>query len=289
MSELLTRPLIWSVRRELWENRSLYIAPLGVAGMFLIGFLLSTIGLPHRRLGVLLLAPARQRAAIQEPYDVAAIMLMVTAMIVGFFYCLDALHGERSDRSILFWKSLPVSDRTTVLSKVIIPTIVLPAIIYPIVIGCQLIMLLWTSTVLLLSGMSPASTWANVNFFSNWLILLYGLIALVLWHSLIYGWLLLVSAWARRAAFLWAVLPLFAIAVLEKIAFGTTYVSNLLKYRFIGYMPRAFTLGPHGSVTSLSQLTPANFLMTPGLWIGLILAAALIAVAIRLRRNREPI
>jgi ABC-2 type transport system permease protein len=112
-----TRPFYWSVRRELWENRSIYIAPLAVAAVELFGFLISTITLPHRMRAVLALDPAEQRAAINMPYDIAAFLIILTAFFVGVFFCLDALHGERRDRSILFWKSLPVSDRTTVLSK----------------------------------------------------------------------------------------------------------------------------------------------------------------------------
>ena len=104
------QPFYWSVRRELWENRSIYVAPILVAIVVLFGFLVSTIGLPERRREVLLLDPAKARAAIEAPYDMAAIMLILTAFIVGVFYCLDALYGERRDRSILFWKSLPVSD-----------------------------------------------------------------------------------------------------------------------------------------------------------------------------------
>src|SRR5215213_9673172 len=94
-----TRPFYWSVRRELWENRSIYVAPLIVAVVVLFGFLISTIGLPERRQAVLLLEPAKARAAIEMPYNVAAMMLIFTAFIVGVFYCLDALHGERRDRS----------------------------------------------------------------------------------------------------------------------------------------------------------------------------------------------
>src|SRR5712691_3931988 len=120
-----TRPMSWSVRRELWENRSIYIAPLIVAAVQVFGFAISTIGLAERRRAVLLLGdPAKQRAAIEMPYDVAAMMMIFIVFIVGVFYCLDALHGERRDRSILFWKSLPVSDLTTVLSKATIPLVV---------------------------------------------------------------------------------------------------------------------------------------------------------------------
>ena len=113
-----TRPFYWSVRRELWENRSIYIAPLIVAGVILFGYAGQCVSLcRERRRDALLLDPAHRRAAIETPYDIAAMMIILTAFIVGFFYCLDALHGERRDRSILFWKSLPVSDLTTVLSK----------------------------------------------------------------------------------------------------------------------------------------------------------------------------
>src|SRR5438034_5261939 len=150
-----TRSFYLSVRRELWENRSIYIAPLIVAIVVLFGFLVSTIGLPERRRAVLLLDPAKARAAIEAPYDMAAIMLILTAFIVGVFYCLDALHGERRDRSILFWKSLPVSDRTTLLSKVTIPLVALPLVTFAIVVATQLVMLLWTSAFLIIHGMSP--------------------------------------------------------------------------------------------------------------------------------------
>src|SRR6059058_1713688 len=79
------QPFYWSVRRELWENRSIYVAPILVAIVVLFGFLVSTIGLPERRRQVLLLDPAKARAAIEVPYNMAAIMLILTAFIVGVF------------------------------------------------------------------------------------------------------------------------------------------------------------------------------------------------------------
>src|SRR5437868_14763425 len=66
------QPFYWSVRREIWENRSIYIAPLIVATVVLFGFLISTIGLPERRQAVLMLDPAKARAAIEAPYNMAA-------------------------------------------------------------------------------------------------------------------------------------------------------------------------------------------------------------------------
>src|SRR6267378_2531205 len=240
-----TRPLYWSVWRELWENRSIYIAPLAVAVVVLFGFMISTYGMPERRRGVLLMDPAKQQALISEPYDAAAMMLIFTVFIVGVFYCLDALYGERRDRSILFWKSLPVSDLTTVLSKVSIPLLVVPLVTFAIVIATHLVMLLWTSVLLITHGMSPGSTWTHVALFRNSLVLLYGLAAIALWHAPIYGWALLVSGWARRATFLCAVVPLLAIGFFEKITFGTSHFASMLKDRLMGFAPKAFAFNMH--------------------------------------------
>ena len=286
-----TRPLYWSVRRELWENRSIYIAPLIVAAVQVFGFAISTIGLAERRRAVLLLDPVHQRAAIEVPYDLAAMMMIFTVFIVGVFYCLDALHGERRDRSILFWKSLPVSDLTTVLSKAIIPLVILPLLAFAITVCVQVIMLLMSSANLMVHGVSPATTWAHFPVFQNWLVMLYGLVAIALWHAPIYGWLLLVSGWARRATFLWAVLPLLAVGILEKIAFNTSYLASVVKHRLMGFAPDAFDFqGRHNpTIDSLAQLTPGRYLSTPGLWIGLAFAAAFLAAAVRLRRYRGPI
>ena len=281
------RPFYWSVWREVWENHSIYIAPLIVAGVVLFGMLLSARHLPDLRRKALLLDPVRQRAAIELPYDVVAMMLIFTAFIVGVFYCLDALHGERRDRSILFWKSLPVSDLTTVLSKASIPLLILPPIIFVIIAGTQFVMLLLSSAVLLSSGLA-GSTWANFNLVQQSLILIYSLIVIALWHAPIYGWALLVSGVARRATFLWAVLPLLAIGFFEKITFNTSYFASMLKDRLLGFAPEAFNFESHHSV-ALESLAPGRYLSTPSLWLGLIVAAGFIFAAARLRRYRGPL
>ena len=283
----LTRPFYWSLRRETWENRSIYIAPLIVAAVILSGMLVSARHLPQLRRKALLLDPAHQRAAIELPYDIAATMIIITAFIVGVFYCLDALHGERRDRSILFWKSLPVSDFTTVLSKVMIPLMILPVIILVIIVATQFIMLLLSSAFLLPSGLA-GTTWANFNLLQQSFILLYGLVAIALWHAPIYGWALLISGLARRATFLWAVLPLLAIGFFEKITFNSSHFGSMLKDRLLGFAAEAFNFEPHHGV-AIDSLTPGRYLSSPGLWLGLVFAAICVAAAIRLRRYRGPL
>ena len=214
---------------------------------------------------------------------------MLTTFVVGLFYCLDALHGERRDRSILFWKSLPVSDLTTVLSKASIPLVVLPLLTFAITVVTQGIMLLLSSAVLLGSGLSVATLWTQLSLFQMWPLLLYHLLAVhALWYAPLYGWLLLVSGWARRAPFLWAALPLLAIGIVEKIAFNTSYFAALLGHRFLGGPEGGASSGNAMSMAPLTQLTPGQFLTSPGLWIGLAIAAAFLAAAVRLRRYRGP-
>src|SRR4029079_10504359 len=152
---------------------------------------------------------------------------------------------------ILFWKSLPVSDPTTVLSKMTIPLVILPLVAFAIIVCTQFAMFLMTSGVLLAHGMSPATTWTNVPFFQNWLVLLYGLVVIALWHAPIYGWALLVSGWVRRATFLLAILPLVAISFFEKITFNTSHFASMLKERVIGFAPEAFAFRAH----AVPQLT----------------------------------
>src|SRR6266704_4771880 len=268
-----TRPFYWSVWRELWENHSIYIAPSIVSAIILFGSFVGSFHLPGRRQNALLLDPARRRAASELPYDIVSVMVIFTAFIVGLFYCLDALHGERRERSILFWKSLPVSDLATVLSKVSVSLVVLPLVSFAIIVVTQFIMLVISTAALLPSGLA-STTWANFNLFQESLILLYGLVAIALWHAPIYGWALLVSGWVRRATFLWAILPFLAIGFFEKITFGTSHFAALVKDRVFGFAPHAFAFEMHRSaaIDSLVQLTPGEYLSTPGLWRGLIFA-----------------
>jgi ABC-2 type transport system permease protein len=286
-----TRPLYWSVRRELWENKSIYVAPLAAAAVLLFGFAISTITLPRRMQAVMALDPAQQSATVTMPFNVIAGLVFVTAFIVAVFYCLDALHGERRDRSILFWKSLPVSDLTTVISKASIPLVVLPLVVLALVVTAHLLILVLSTLVLLGNGPALATLWSQVKFVQMWVAMFYALIAIALWHAPLYGWLLLVSGWARRSAFLWAVLPPLAIAVFERIAFQSAHFGGWLRYRLIGWFTQAFI--PHvrgaGPIEPLAAMTPGRFLSTPGLWAGLFFAAVFLAAAVRVRRHREPI
>lgn len=280
--------LWWSVRRELWENRSIYLAPLAVAGVFLVGFFISLVRLPER-IRAAAMNPAQLQDIIEQPYVIVAIMLMAIYLLVAAIFCLDALYGERRDRSILFWKSLPVADLTTVLSKASVPILVLPLLTFAVTVAAYLVMLLVSSVVLAGAGLSASMPWALVPFFevstTNFLhlVVFHGI-----WYAPFYGWLLLASAWAKRAPLLWAALPPVAIGVLERIAFDTSHFAGMVKYRLIG----STESGAAPDTMTMDMLAPGpleQFLIGPGMWIGLAITAGFLFVAARLYRSRGPI
>ncbi len=292
-TQRVTHPMIWSIRRELWENRSIYLAPLFVAGFVLFATSMANVITLPRRLGAAAaLTAAKQREIVMMPFSAVAGTAIFTAFIVGVFYCLDALHGERRDRSILFWKSLPVSDRTTVLAKASIPLVVLPTLVFIIVVVTQLILLVLTTIRLLGHGAALRMFWGHMKMAQLTIAFLYGVIAIALWHAPVYAWLLLISGWAKRMAVLWAVLPFLAIGAVERIVFGTTSVIMAIGHRLTGWFQLSYVFPPKGTTAAidpLAHLTPGKFLSAPGLWLGLVMTVLFLALAVRMRRNREPI
>jgi len=280
------RKYYWSLRREFWENRWLYLAPLATGGLALIGSLVSAFRLPHRL--QMATSAAEQHNAIVFPYDMTAGLVMVTVMLVAGFYCLETLYGERRDRSILFWKSLPVSDVCTVLAKTTVPALIV-LLGTAITAVTNVVILLVNSAVVAGSGMSAAPLWEHASLgMMTWMLLYHMLTVHLLWWAPFYGWLLLVSAWARRVPLLWGVLPPVAAVVLENHVFQTSHLETMLTERFYGG-PAAITPPNMLPFDNMTHLTPGAFFASAGLWVGLALTAAFLATAVQLRRRSGPV
>ena len=286
-----TRPFYWSVRRELMENRWIYVGQVAIASLFLLGYVVSLHHLPVLMHATPGRDPMQYREAIAAPYDMAAAVMMAVLILMCLFYSADALHGERRDRSILFWKSLPVSDVTTVLAKAGVLLVVLPLLTFVVTVLLQFIMLLLNSVALAGSNYSVASLWGDLGIFQVWGQTLYHLLtAHALWPFPVFCWVILVSGWARRAVLLWAALPIIAIGAFEKIVFHTNFFITTVAIRLIGGgAPTDITHGEMMPFGPMTQLTPIRFLGAPGLWIGFVCAAVFLTVAIRLRRYQGPI
>ncbi|MGB5622422.1 MAG: hypothetical protein WBN65_08015 [Gammaproteobacteria bacterium] len=300
------------LKRETWEHRAIVIAPSVFAVVFIAIALLAAAGAIHIQVGhygvdlrdmLLSMDPRQLGAVMQMELGSLAVFFNVVVQLVITFYLLDCLYAERKDRSILFWKSLPVSDMTIVGSKLLTAILVIPlvsvAVFFATALGIYLI-----SGILVLVGGSGAVLAAGPGAILDTLIIaIYTVVVQSLWYLPIYGWLLLVSVWAKRSVLLWAVLPLFAVTALERMIFGTGMIGRLLHERIIGVYTLAFTQ-PANEIAwryqadgaelnldlfeSLTQLIdPSTFLLSPGLWGGLVVAAVLIAAAVWVRRYRD--
>ena len=155
----------------------------------------------------------------------------------------------------------------------------------------QLLMLLIGSAALAVRGPGPDVLWSHWPVGQMSLTLAYLVGVGTLWYAPIYGWLFVVSAWAKRMTFLWAVLVPVGLSIVERIAFDTQYVSELVRYRLAGFLTEAFNNPPHDThvVDPVALMTPARYFTSPGLWLGIAVAVAFLAACVWLRRDREPI
>ena len=294
--------LLWSVKRELWENRSVFLAPVLVAALLLGVSFVVAWGHADRILAMTAaLDPARARVAMARAFDGVAVVLIVTSVFVAWFYCLDSLYGERRDRSILFWKSLPVSDTTSVAAKAIVPLVAVPLVAFVVILATQLLMVIVSSVVLVSKGHAAGMLWSSVFSPANVGVMLYGLAVISLWLAPVYAYLMAISGAVQRSPFLWAVLPFVAAALVEKVVLGTGGVLAFVRYRLLGSFEAAFvvpkarpvTPGAKGQAEMLIPGDPVpdpmKFFGSPGLWLGLAVALALLALAVWLRRRRDPI
>jgi ABC-2 type transport system permease protein len=159
----------------------------------------------------------------------------VLAFVV-FFYLLGALYDDRKDRSILFWKSLPASDTLTIASKLLAAMVLVPLIFWIVFILTQIVIAVIASLMVLSVGENPWTLFLSVlNPLKAWLILLMSYLAASIWFLPLYGWLLLVSAFAPRIPLLFAVLPPVVFALLQLwIDFLRTFTLNTSLFGVIG-------------------------------------------------------
>jgi ABC-2 type transport system permease protein len=276
-----SRPFYWSIRRELWENRLVLWAPAGAGALVAFTYLFRAFAIPE-----LLAKPGD---SIMTQYAACAFLVLGASLLVSYVFAVSALHGERRDGSILFWKSLPVSDTVTVLAKAAVPIVVLPLLAFALIVGINLAMLAWGTVVTLGSGLAPFAMWSRLELPFMWLVLAYTLPFLALWHAPMFAWLLLVSGWAKRMPLVWAVAPFVALGAVERLTTNSHLVPKLLGDRLMGGMARAFTIDGRRTLGGMADINLARTYGDPGLWIGLLVAAGLLFAAIRLRRARGPI
>ena len=328
MSISPVRKMRWLIRRELWEHKGMLLWTPAVIGIVLtvLGTLLimTTIARTKTRTALtvngeevswsaIFNAPsfARQKNefidAVANNYAYLAAPLFLALGFLVFFYCLSALHDDRRDRSILFWKSLPVSDLQTVLSKAAIALLVAPVLVLAAACLTSLALLLGLAIVMEMNGIHVFGELATRPGLYLSPLRLFGLLPVYcLWALPTVGWLLMVSSWARGKVFRWAVgVPLLLAVLLvwggelaQLQAQANWIQSKVIARTLLGTLPGSWYLFEpallpqlHADGAHMAQIdvfgNSWSSLGLPAAWLGAVAGAAMIWAAIRLRRWRE--
>jgi ABC-2 type transport system permease protein len=280
----------WLVRREFWENRAIWMIPAVVGGLLTVAALFGRVDLDA-------FASQAQGHTLGGMYLVAlGAMFYVVMSIYSSWYLMDCLYADRRDRSILFWKSLPVSDTQTVLSKLAVALVAIPVVYF---IASDVTALITAFIISVRAGTTiGGSLWQVELWFQVQVLWAYAIVTTAIWYLPVAGWLLLVSAWAKRAVMLWTVLPLLVLYIIERWFLGSNVIGHVLGRRLMGYGMVAFrgqsewatsTIGDEGAKLPFSVwhfINAGGFLSNMETWIGVAVGVAMIAGAIQLRTRR---
>jgi ABC-2 type transport system permease protein len=280
------KDFIWLVRREFWENKAIWVLPACIGALMVVASLFGKVE-------ITMLHASDQQSEVAGVLFLTAIggVFWVAMSIYTVWYLLDCLYADRKDRSVLFFKSMPLTDSATVASKLFVGVIAIPLVYFCAANIAALLMAFVISVrVRLVFGnvFWRPELWLQVQALS-----LYVLATGVLWYSPVVGWLLLVSAWAKRAVILQALLPPLAVMLAERLFLGTHVSAIVLRDRLLGggyvafHHPIHWSLAKGEMMPGVWQLPdPAGFVSSPDVWIGVLIGAACIAGAVQLRKRR---
>ncbi|MGB5411528.1 MAG: ABC-2 transporter permease [Woeseiaceae bacterium] len=295
------------LKREIWEHRSIYVTPVAIASIVTLGTLAALMfaggfakELDLAIFGATNLAGDAERKVVLTGFFIGTSWLFLFAAgVLTIFYTLDSLYAERKDKSILFWRSLPVTDAEAVLAKLATALLVIPLFTIIAVIATHIVNLIVTSLwVSAKGGDAGLLIWGSVPLLDNWLAGLIVMLATALWMSPFVGWFLFVSAYTKRSPLLMAFMPLVLIPLLEVIFLRGAMFAEAVFGRggmlplFRGMDLEAFfdedkLRVNEEFVSLLAQLDVMKFLTSPSLWTGVIVCGIFVTAAVYVRRYRD--
>ena len=296
------------IRRELWEHRAIFVTPLVIGTIVTLGTLtaLMFVGEFQNELNLAIFGAQNvagefeRRAALTAFFGGTSWLFLLGLGVLTVFYALDALYAERKDKSILFWRSLPVTDAETVVSKLVTAVLVIPAIAIAGIIVTHLVNLVITSVWVASKGGSAGTLiWGSVPFFDNWMATILVIYASAIWMSPFLGWLLFVSAWTKRAPLMVAFLPLVLIPMIEGIFLRSAHFAEAVWGR--GAKIPLFQADinveeffdedslhlSEEMVSLLAHIDLGRFFSSVDTWIGVVVCGLLTTAAIYVRRYRD--
>jgi ABC-2 type transport system permease protein len=243
-----------------------------------------------------------RRAALAGAMLLNTSIFVFAMWFVIIFYCLDALYAERKDKSILFWRSLPITDAETVISKLLTAMIAVPVATMAAVVISNLLNLVIISFWVSAEGVNPFRfIWGAAPLFDTWSAVLIYLMAIPVWLAPLLGWFLFIGAWAKNAKFLSAVMPIAVLPILEYIFFKSWNLGWAILNRLAIEMMPIYDISQFAEgfdeddlhslleqdISLLSLLDVSGFLTSIDVWIGLLICGAFVTAAIYVRRYRD--
>ena len=289
---------IWLVRREFWENRAIWIVPLSLGALLTLATLFGRVNIDGLTAQVAPATPEQGLVVGGLILFISGVVFFAMAYVYAFWYLMDCLYADRKDRSILFWKSLPISDRQTVLAKLFTGLIAIPLVYF---IAADIATLLMAVIVSLrLRAFIGGALWHPDQWLQLQALWLYLIVTMAIWNLPFAGWLMLVSAWAKRAVILWSILPLVTVFMVERWFFGTYAFGKLVYEWLVGYPAHALLEPDSGSWVTAQigdnaitrpdsvwhMMNPAYFFTSLATWACVLVGAVLVFGAIQLRLRR---
>lgn len=295
------------IRRELWEHRSLYVSPLVLGAVLVLVQVTGQVAVsgfgPHidmALLGATNIGINERAAVISALMAVYAVLFVLVMFITTTFYSLDSLYAERKDKSILFWRSMPVTDAETVVSKLLTALVVIPVITLACIAVTHLIVLIVTSIWVGARGANAWHLiWDAVPLLDNWGATLIIVLATAMWLAPFVGWFLLISAFTKRSPMMMATLPLIVLPLLERSILETQLLGHAIFVRTVQipiykdvdihglFNEKLLTIANDAGISLLSMLDIGRFAGSPGLWGGFIVCGLFTTAAIYVRRFRD--
>jgi ABC-2 type transport system permease protein len=238
------------------------------------------------------------RQAMQSVSSVSRIDIVRTGLLVLGFpilltvgfgllaYSLSTFADERKDRSLIFWRSLPVSDLTTVLSKVFTVTLIVPLMVLPYIILLQLVAQTSASIFFATNDIVSFGWLWGSYIFTDWFRIIFSLWAQSLWSLPLFLWLMLAGTYAARPI-AGAIVPPVILIVLEGIIFKTNLVLEFIENR-IGFWSRADSFPKEYQEIRVVDVSDIFLLFsTQAFWIGILASAILVAGIVYVRSSNS--
>ncbi len=270
--------------REFWEHKiAIFWVPVSIGILCTLALLWGITREPVydaaiNQLNIMSsIAQPEARVQLLGIFGMVSMLFLAPLYLTIPIYLLVCLYDDRKTGASLFWYSLPVSNAKTVASKLLTALVLMPLSAIAILLLFFMLLLLISTVLILSSGLGAGLLWLLIQSFFNAVLLIVSVAILTgLWLLPFYGWLLLVSAFARAVPFFWAVGVVIALAIAERVVFSSSYFSTWLDSRGIPYQN-----------LSVSWTELVGAFLNYDMLYGLVLGSVLIVGAIYMRRYTD--